>query len=58
MAREMCGSYQHEGYPTEDDKPCTECNGTGWVTVSTSAALAGFVAVVLDRGSIEGRRLG
>ena len=30
-AKVVCGSYQHEGYPTEDDKLCTECGGTGYV---------------------------
>ena len=29
--RVACGSYQHEGSPREDDQPCTECNGTGWL---------------------------
>lgn len=31
MDKVACGSYQHEGSPREDDKPCTDCNGTGWV---------------------------
>lgn len=30
-AVEYCGDYQHEGSPREDDKPCSACNGTGYV---------------------------
>lgn len=31
VPKRPCTNYQHEGYPRADDRPCTECSGTGWV---------------------------
>ena len=39
MPKVPCTDYQHEGYPSEDDEPCTTCNGTGYVQTANGDLL-------------------